>query len=360
MAEILKRQRGNQYGFGDDPNSDELVTRNLTDSLLDNTDITTTKPIENFFGNLDRELKKTGSKGFGKVGDDLIIKYSKDLLKSNAFEWRTKATREKAKQLKTLEKSFKHAQRRLICSSVDEEEASILCSNNKILQCINACKQKHNGPLTTTEELNNLVNNWEVSEKLLHTSLNLEIRLRKLTYTNIKTTCPLFKQKGLTIKQKVRNLQSLIETQLDMKTLADMDDLEAAIREEPATTPDSEQNPTLISDDDGDDDEMVCDKNTEFKKEEFIIGLFTTGIYPGEIVAIDDDYITADFFVPANLQGEDDKRFWKRSSEDQNEKYTIHQSSILPVRPVLDVSKYSTNRNIVFELLNADIISKFI
>ena len=137
--------------------------------------------------------------------------------------------------------------------------------------------------------------------------MNLEIRLRKSTYTNIKTTCPLFKQKSLTIKQKV---QSLIETQVDMKTLADMDDLEAAIREELATTPASEQNPALSP-----DDEIVCNTNPEFQKEEFIVGLFTTGIYPGEIVAIDDDYIAADFFVAANLQ-EDDKRFWKRSSDD--------------------------------------------
>ena len=140
-----------------------------------------------------------------------------------------------------------------------------------------------------------------------------------------------------------------------MKTLADMDDLEAAIREELATTPASEQNPALSP-----DDKIVCNTNPEFQKEEFIVGLFTTGIYPGEIVAIDDDYITADFFVAANLQGEDDKRFWKRSSDDQNEKYTIHKSSILPVHPVLDVSKYSTNRNVIFELLNADIILKFI
>ena len=136
-----------------------------------------------------------------------------------------------------------------------------------------------------------------------------------------------------------------------MKTLADMDDLEAAIREELATTPASEQNPALSP-----DDKIVCNTNPEFQKEEFIVGLFTTGIYPGEIVAIDDDYITADFFVAANLQGEDDKRSWKRSSDDQN----IHKSSILPVHPVLDVSKYSTNRNVIFELLNADIILKFI
>ena len=128
-----------------------MVTRNLTDSLLGEADITTTKPIENFFGNLDQELKKTGSKEFGKVGDDLIIKYSKDLLKSNAFEWQIKATQEKAKELKILEKSFKDAQRRLICSSVNEEEASILS-------------------LTKPEEVDSLVNNLD-SQKNHYTLL---------------------------------------------------------------------------------------------------------------------------------------------------------------------------------------------
>ena len=66
-------------------------------------------------------------------------------------------------------------------------------------------------------------------------SSNLEIRWQKLTYIDIKTTCPVFMQKVLTIKQKVKNLQSLIETQSGMKILADIDDLEAAIVEIPVT-----------------------------------------------------------------------------------------------------------------------------
>ena len=35
IGDALKRQRGDQYGFGDEPDSPELVTRNLSDELLD-------------------------------------------------------------------------------------------------------------------------------------------------------------------------------------------------------------------------------------------------------------------------------------------------------------------------------------
>ena len=79
---------------------------------------------------------------------------------------------------------------------VDQEDAIKNASQDKILKCISSCKAKHDGPLTTKEELHNLVTNWEGTEKALHTSLNLEIRLRKLIFTKVKLTCPLFKQKN--------------------------------------------------------------------------------------------------------------------------------------------------------------------
>ena len=59
--------------------------------------------------------------------------------------------------------------------------------------------------------------------------LNAEIRLRKLTLTKVKANCPLFKQRKLSIDEKVRNIKSLIDTQLSFKTLANMEDLESAI-----------------------------------------------------------------------------------------------------------------------------------
>ena len=78
--------------------------------MPDDPDATNTKPIENLFGNLDRELKKTGPQGFQKASNDLIIKYSSDLIGSS-HQWRTKANREKAKELKEKEKAFTVAQK---------------------------------------------------------------------------------------------------------------------------------------------------------------------------------------------------------------------------------------------------------
>ena len=53
LAIILQRQPGNQYGFGDDPDSTMDIRKNMTESMLDNPEATHSKPIENYFGNVD-------------------------------------------------------------------------------------------------------------------------------------------------------------------------------------------------------------------------------------------------------------------------------------------------------------------
>ena len=63
LAIILKRQRGNQYGFGDDPDSSDHIKKNMTESMLDDPDANHSKPIENYFGNMDHEIKKSGPAG---------------------------------------------------------------------------------------------------------------------------------------------------------------------------------------------------------------------------------------------------------------------------------------------------------
>ena len=50
-------------------------------------------------------------------------------------------------------------------------------------------------------------------EKQLHSILNLEIRYRKFTMTNVKDICPLFRQKDVTIENKVKNLKLLMDSQ---------------------------------------------------------------------------------------------------------------------------------------------------
>ena len=58
LASVLKRQRDNQYGFGEEENSKERILNNLTEELLNDGDIT----IEMLSGNLDREIKSSSFK----------------------------------------------------------------------------------------------------------------------------------------------------------------------------------------------------------------------------------------------------------------------------------------------------------
>ena len=46
----------------------------------------------------------------------------------------------------------------------------------------------------------------------------------------MKATCPLFKQQRLSVHQKVKYLTTLISSQLELKVLADMEDVEKAIK----------------------------------------------------------------------------------------------------------------------------------
>ena len=82
------RQRGYQYGFGGDEDSSDHILKNMNEKMLDDPDASHTKSIENYFGNLDRELKKSGAQGFNKSCDDLVIKYSKDFI-DGRHQWIT-------------------------------------------------------------------------------------------------------------------------------------------------------------------------------------------------------------------------------------------------------------------------------
>lgn len=133
------------------------------------------------------------------------------------------------KDLDEKQRLFDKKQQELISCSVDEEDAVKLTANNRVIKFVAACKKSHGGPFTAIEELTECVKNWNKSEKLLHTALDSEIRFRKYSFINVKTSCPLFKQRGLTVEQKVKNLTALIGSQMELKNLAEMQDLEDAI-----------------------------------------------------------------------------------------------------------------------------------
>ena len=194
----------------------------------------------------------------------------------------------------------------MIALGVDEEDALKLTYENKILRCVAACKRLHNGPLTTVDELDHLLETWQGTEKALHSSLNVEIRLRKLTFTKIKADCQLFKQRNLSIDQKFRNLKSLIDSQLEFKTLADMTDLESAIMNTSITADhehaENEDRTSLPTETTRTSSQEISNKmDWPPKKDDYIYGLFEDGVSPGKVVSATADEVSADFLIPATV-----------------------------------------------------------
>ena len=177
--------------------------------MLDHPDATSTKSTENYFGNLDRKIGKTGTQGFGKCGDDLVIKYSRELV-DGQHKWLTKVNRKITADLKLKQEVFDNNKKSLIAKDNDEEDAAKLATSNKVIKCASAYTKSHGEFFTAVEELNDLGEKWKGSEKSLHTVLDLEIRFRKRTFFNVKVTCPLFKQRGLSVHRKVKNLTTLL------------------------------------------------------------------------------------------------------------------------------------------------------
>ena len=115
--------------------------------------------------------------------------------------------------------------------AVDDLDATNICSDNKLIKCVADCKKSHNGPIIDVNGLETLTENLSSDEMTLQKALNLEIRFRKLSLTNVKDPCPLFRQRGLSIDEKKRNLNTLISSHVNFCALPSLQDLEIAITE---------------------------------------------------------------------------------------------------------------------------------
>ena len=218
--------------------------------------------------------------------------------------------------------------------------------------------------IDTLEEIHR---NFADDEKKLHKALNLEIRFRKFTLTEVKSSCPLFRQKGLTSEEKLRNLSTLITSQLEFRALADMEDLEEAISKADddqmtdgsasvacAIEEQSEVNSNVVKE----KEVLVLDDGISICPNEFIIAMFEDGPYPGEIISFDDTNVTINFLESATINKQRSFKYWKWPTI--IDQHTVNKLSILPIRPSLDIAtQYSNNRNVVFELLNFDLVMKF-
>ena len=164
---------GDAYNFGDNENPLELVT-----SLFSNEELkqapTHSRDIENLFGLEDSILKRHGPQAFEKSSDDIVIKYSHDLLPSPKV-WCTAKTRRVSKQLKLMQQDFNAKQAALVEAGVAVTDADILSKDTQIQKFVQQCRKSHNGPLSDPEEVDAIVERFANDQQQLRLALMKEI-----------------------------------------------------------------------------------------------------------------------------------------------------------------------------------------
>ena len=184
------------------------------------------------------------------------------------------------------------------------------------------------------EALHNLVkemSSGDEKETEIHKCLNLEIRFRKYKLNEVKKTCPLFRQKGLSVQQKVKNLEALIDSQLAFKALATMDDLELAIND--ACTQEISVDDTIEEDEADNATRRLAVRDggnptessnpEQFKINEYVLVLFEDGAYPCVIKTITDT-IEVHCLNPLLVCGKEDFHYWKWPSTIEKQFITVH------------------------------------
>ena len=354
MSVVLKRQRGDAYNFGDNPDSEELVTKQLPTEDLERAP-THTKDIENLFGIQDSILTRFGAQVFNKSTDDLIIKYSQDLL-GNKYEWNTSKMKKKAREMDKVQQEFDAKQKSLIEAGVAPADAILMTSENKIQRVVDQCRRSHGGPVSEESEVENILGKF-VDDKGKISAFRLEIRFRKFTVLNIKENNPLFKQQNLSVDQLASNLRLLLQkTDLALASTATMADLEKVLSGEPqheTESQDSEQG-------------IPVDQNLSVwppKIGEHIVVNFEDGWYIGEVQTDEENeevlvsYIKLKKVATADAE-EHPRRFWVWPAT--REILSTKQIHVLPVRPDIALAKPpSTRRILIFSVDNAEIIDKF-
>ena len=379
MGDVLQRQRGDAYGFsGKSEPSEELVTNQFTTEQLQ-TALTHTKDIENLFGVEDAIISRFGGQVFDKSTDDLIIRYSKDLL-SHPSDWCSKKMRKKKRELDQLQQKFDEKQRALLKAGVSKTDATILKEENKIQRVVQQCRKSHNGPIESQKELENLCAMFDKDEKSLRSALVFEIRYRKFTVLNIKDDNPLFSQVNLTIGQLKENLKLLLtKTDRTMASTVTMADLEKVIgigkaivdplSEDICEQQNSEEHASVIPTETN-RSQKVSDTVEKLKQVgwppqlgEHIAASFDSGFYIGEVVGyIDDDTVDVSYMevkqVLTSSVQEHPRKFWFWPSPQK--KHPTNKHCVLDLRPAeltLAIPP-STRRNLVFSLGNAELLDR--
>ena len=82
--------------------------------------------------------------------------------------------------------------------------------------------------------------------------------------------------------------------------------------------------------------------------------------FSGEVLNVDETIVNCNFMEPTKITGSVIRNLWRWLSSSKSKNQTIQKSSVIPINACLEVSKFSSQRMTVFEIIKSDIVETFI
>ena len=381
LAATLSRQRGVQYEFG--PEYDEYCAKKAA-GILGETHL---KPLselfseedlekipidnkmgENYFGQFSQQLKVKGATAFKAISDRLVLKSSSDIAFRDGAErmLKDKELKKKKKEIEKIEADWSKAQKDIARLNLDftDSEADKLareqCKNKLLTQCTeNGRKFKYNAPVSSKDDVNKMFNKIQsLGDKDQLSIMRPEVKLKKALFSDLPSDFALFRQYSITPKQMYQNLIALHAVEESNQTELSMEDI-YAVTDSLTSMPLQKRGtkrksiPTA----------SIPDVSTDVlqwppPEEEFVVTLEETGWSLGSVQSYNNlsQTILVQNMLPLKTKAKDDvgKTYWVYPTEEEVDEY--EKKNILDIRPSLSLAKNIKRKDLVFSLLNREVI----
>lgn len=361
-AECLARQRGPEYGFGNQKNidSNQNVLKQLPEEKEHLLDVVPPDNLESehYFGDFTQRLSKVGSKHIEHVSESITIASSADLAFAT-HKWRSKEFRETFSRMKECRRNFNMQQERLRKNTEnDQDQEDLLAAGRKKAAALEKLKV-HGGPVTNTEDIEEILRKFPKyktdSEASTQTRKLKAILRREITYArdyifdNLKKTGnPLFKINKLSVNEMLENLQVLYGQRGEQIT-ADIEDVRDALQ---------------LMDGSPEDGIGDTEDSTKFRKDQVVVFKLDSKLGIGIIEDVHPGEVWVLPLQPLETEGTQDFLCQLWSYPVPLKLLDIKTENVLPCYPNIELDKIcSKNSNnhqmIIFRLLNDDIIKLF-
>ena len=342
-ADVLERQRGPAYGIGSYSSKTDpmFIGKQVPAGMSVNSIPSHNLGPEHIFGDGRQRLTQFGDTCFNVMREGITIAHNEDLA-FRSHDWKSAGFQKLVKKAKDISSKFEQNQRDLKVEKVIGIE-NLLEFGRKEARLLDLLKRKHNGPITSADQVDELLERPEYikNSKKLKIALENEISFAKSLFKNIPAKSPLFIQRKNSVEQLANNLKILYGHNNSDKIEAGMNDLENALE---AIGPKAKK---------GTSKKQIPE--SDLILHQYAAVVMDSKILFGTVVEVKDDTAVVEVMIHSGL---DHPNLFNYPPDDAS--IEVKKTDVLPLLPVFSLNViYSARTNPVWELENLEAFSSF-